>query len=96
MAVFLSGVGSGGGTFPLIVLAPVKAELVPPDYYFVFLLETPQWLVWELGVRMALPSCLLGCLDVPCENLRSHVYPSLGSHLRKQALCSSLRLLMIN
>jgi hypothetical protein len=39
-----------------MVLAPGKAELVSPDYYLVFLLETSQWLVWELGVRMALPS----------------------------------------
>lgn len=55
-----------------MVLAPVKAELVSPDYYLVLLLVTPQWLVGELGVRMALPSCQLSCLEVSFENLPSY------------------------
>lgn len=73
--VFLAQSGAG---FPLMVLAPVKAELVSPDYYLAFLPETSQWLMWELGVRTALPSSLLSCLEVPCENLWSRFYPSLG------------------
>lgn len=54
----MAGVPAPEG-FSIMVLAPVKAALVSPDYYLAFLLETTQWLVWELGVRMALPSCLL-------------------------------------
>lgn len=42
--------------FTLRALAPLKSELVSPDHYLVFFLEVPQWLVWRLGVSMALAS----------------------------------------